>query len=74
MKNLIMHSDTEILGGIPVFFDTRVPVRILLEYFEGGDSIDDFLTDYPSVSKNQALSFLELVSSKLNIINDESVA
>ena len=70
MTSLVIHSDTEILGGSPVFLNTRVPVRILLEYFEGGDSIEDFLKDYPSVSRNQAIAFLELVNSKLNIIND----
>jgi uncharacterized protein (DUF433 family) len=55
----IIHSDPEILGGTPVFVGTRVPVRILLDYLEGGDPLEDFLDNYPSVSREQAVAFLE---------------
>jgi uncharacterized protein (DUF433 family) len=58
----IVHSDPEILGGIPVFVGTRVPVRILLDYLEGGDPLDEFLDNYPSVSREQAIGFLEAAS------------
>jgi uncharacterized protein (DUF433 family) len=55
----IVHSDPEILGGTPVFIGTRVPVRILLDYLEGGEPLEEFLDNYPSVSREQAVSFLE---------------
>ena len=49
----------DILGGTPVFTRTRVPVRILMEYLEAGDRLDDFLQDFPSVSRDQAVAVLE---------------
>ena len=55
----IIHSDPEIHSGDPVFVGTRVPVRILLDYIEGGDSLDVFLDNYPGVSREQAIAFLE---------------
>ena len=48
-----------ILGGTPVFAGTRVPVRILIEHLEAGDRLDEFLNDYPSVSRGQAVAVLE---------------
>jgi uncharacterized protein (DUF433 family) len=48
-----------ILGGIPVFTGTRVPVSTLMDYLEGGDSIDLFLYDFPSVRREQVIAFLE---------------
>ena len=55
----IIHSDPEILGGTPVFVGTRVPVRILLDYLEGGEPLEEFLDNHPSVSREQAIAFLE---------------
>jgi uncharacterized protein (DUF433 family) len=55
----IVHSDPEIHSGDPVFVGTRVPVRTLLDYIEGGDSLDVFLENFPSVSREQAVGFLE---------------
>lgn len=55
----IIHSDPEILSGTPVFVGTRVPVRILLDYLEGGEPLEEFLDNYPSVSREQAVAFLE---------------
>jgi uncharacterized protein (DUF433 family) len=55
----IVHSDPEILGGVPVFVGTRVPVRILLDYLEGGEPLEEFLDNYPSVSREQVVAFLE---------------
>lgn len=49
-----------ILNGTPVFANTRVPVRILFEYLEAGDSLDEFLNDFPSVKREQAVAALEL--------------
>jgi uncharacterized protein (DUF433 family) len=55
----IFHSDREILGGTPVFAGTRVPVQTLLLYLESGETIDEFLDNFPTVSKAQAVAFLE---------------
>jgi uncharacterized protein (DUF433 family) len=55
----IVHSDPEIVSGEPVFVGTRVPVRNLLDYLEGGDSLEDFLENFPSVTREQAVAFLE---------------
>jgi uncharacterized protein (DUF433 family) len=51
--------DQDILGGEPVFRGTRVPFKILLEYLEGGENLDEFLEQYPSVSRELAISALE---------------
>jgi uncharacterized protein (DUF433 family) len=56
----VVHSDPEILGGTPVFVGTRVPVRSLYDYLEAGDSLDEFLESFPSVSREQAVAALEL--------------
>jgi len=55
----IIHSDPDIHSGEPVFVGTRVPVRTLLDYLEGGDSLEEFLDNFPSVSRDQAIAFLE---------------
>jgi uncharacterized protein (DUF433 family) len=57
---LVVHRDPEILGGTPVFVGTRVPVRILFEYLEAGDSLEVFLDQFPSVRREQAIAALEL--------------
>jgi len=53
------------LGGTPVFTGTRVPVQTLIEYIEGGNRIDDFLADFPSVSREHAIAVLEQAKSAL---------
>ena len=60
-----IHSDPETMGGTPVFVGTRVPAQTLVDYLEGGDSIDEFLKDFPSVSREQAVAALELGNSLL---------
>ena len=60
-----IHTDPEILGGTPVFVGTRVPVRALIDYLEGGDSLDEFLSDFPSVSREQAVAALEEAAAAL---------
>jgi uncharacterized protein (DUF433 family) len=55
----IVHSDPEIVSGTPVFVGTRVPAQALLDYLEGGETIEEFLDDFPSVSREQAIAFLE---------------
>ncbi len=61
----VVHSDPAILSGTPVFVGTRVPVRIFFEYLAGGDSLEEFLNQFPSVSRDQAVAALELASSIL---------
>jgi uncharacterized protein (DUF433 family) len=59
MSAPIIHSDPDILGGTPVFVGTRVPVRTLVEYLAAGDTLDEFLDHFPSVSREQAIAALE---------------
>ena len=68
---LIQRSD-DILGGIPVFAGTRVPVRTLIDYLEAGELLDAFLDDFPTVSRAQATGVLELIKARLSARRDES--
>ena len=54
-----MHFDPEIVSGTPVFVGTRVSAQALLDYLEGGETLDEFLDDFPSVSREQAIAFLK---------------
>ena len=58
-RESIVHCDPEILGGTPVFVGTRVPLKNLIDYLAAGDSLDDFLDDFPSVTREQAVAALE---------------
>lgn len=58
----VVHSDPDILGGTPVFVGTRVPMKTLLDYLEAGDSLDQFLDHFPSVSRSQAIALLKLAN------------
>jgi uncharacterized protein (DUF433 family) len=58
-KTSVVHSDPEILSGIPVFIGSRVPFQNLIDYLEGGHTLDEFLEDFPSVGRDQALAALE---------------
>lgn len=60
MNQVVIHRDPEIQGGVPVFAGTRVPLENLFDALEAGDSLDRFLEDYPSGSREQALAALEL--------------
>jgi uncharacterized protein (DUF433 family) len=55
----VIHSDPDVLGGAPVFAGTRVPLRALIDSLEAGDSLNEFLDDFPSVTREQAVSVLE---------------
>jgi len=57
--NSVIKVDPEIMSGAPCFAGTRVPIQNLIDYLEGGDSIDEFLEDFPSVGRNQVIWFLE---------------
>lgn len=58
-------KDQDILGGTPVFQGTRVPFQALLDYLEGGETLDEFLDDFPTVSKDAAVAALEFAKSLL---------
>lgn len=61
----VVSSDPEIMGGTPCFAGTRVPVQTLIDYLEGGDTIDEFLDDFPTVSREQVLHALEIAKGSL---------
>lgn len=63
--NSVVKIDPEIMSGTPCFAGTRVPARTLIDYLEGGDSLDDFLADFPTVSREQAIALLEEASELL---------
>jgi len=64
-KPPVVHSDPDILSGTPVFVGTRVPFQALLDYLEAGDPLDEFLDDFPSVSREQAVAALEQAKEAL---------
>ena len=59
MTNKIINIDPQILSGTPVFNGTRVPIKNLFDYLESGETLESFLEDFPSVTKEQAISILE---------------
>jgi uncharacterized protein (DUF433 family) len=61
----VFHKDPEIMGGTPVFTGTRVPVQNLVDYLEGGESIDDFLAGFPTVKRDQVIAFIEAAKESL---------
>jgi uncharacterized protein (DUF433 family) len=68
----VVHSDPDILGGTPVFVGTRVPVQALIDYIEGGHSLNEFLDDFPTVTREIAIAALE--QAKDSLIADASAA
>jgi uncharacterized protein (DUF433 family) len=56
----VIHTDPDILSGTPVFVGTRVPAQSLFDYLEGGDTLDEFLRQFPSVTREQAIAALDL--------------
>ena len=65
MTDSVITCDDEILSGTPVFKSTRVPIKNLIDYLEAGDSLDEFLDDFPSVSRDQLIRTLELAKEIL---------
>ncbi len=74
MTDKLIDRDPEILGGTPVFAGTRVPVRILMENLEAGDCLDEFLEDFPTVSRQQAIAVLERAAALLLSDTNEAAA
>jgi uncharacterized protein (DUF433 family) len=65
MASAVISCSPDVMGGTPVFSGTRVPVQTLLDYLEGGESIDDFLAGFPTVSRDQVVAFLEQAKDRL---------
>jgi uncharacterized protein (DUF433 family) len=65
MKPPIISRSPEIMGGSAVFHGTRVPVQTLLDYLEAGESIDDFLEGFPSVTRKRVIAFLEEAKTRM---------
>jgi uncharacterized protein (DUF433 family) len=65
MKQPVISRSQDVMGGAPVFSGTRVPVQTLIDYLECGDSIDDFLEGFPSVTREQVIAFLEEAKNRL---------
>jgi uncharacterized protein (DUF433 family) len=65
MSQSVICRDPEVMGGTPVFCGTRVPVQTLIEYLEAGDSINEFLEGFPTVTRAQVIAFLEEAKEKL---------
>ena len=61
----VVHSDPEIMGGAPVFAGTRVPLQNLIDYLEGGESVEDFLEAFPTVTREQAIAVIEAGKLKM---------
>jgi len=74
MEKKIINIDPEILGGTPVFYGTRVPIKNLFDYLETGESIETFLEDFESVKKEQMIKVLEmsqkLIETSTEILNE----
>lgn len=74
LPNPLITSSPERLGGTPVFAETRVPVQSLIDYLEGGDSLDVFLDQFPSVSREHAIAVLELAKDRTNGFSDSGIS
>jgi len=78
MSQSVVKIDPEIMSGAPCFAGTRAPIQNLIDYLEGGDSIDDFLEGFPTVSRQQVIAFLEeakdsVLGRGVKILLDECV-
>jgi uncharacterized protein (DUF433 family) len=71
-RSSVVHSDPDILGGTPVFVGTRLPVQALIDYIEGGHSLEEFLDDFPTVNRELAIAALE--RAKAHLIADARAA
>jgi uncharacterized protein (DUF433 family) len=65
MSQQIVSCSPDVMGGTPVFTGTRVPVQTLLDYIEGGETIDDFLAGFPTVHREQIVAFFEEAKNRL---------
>ena len=74
MEKQVIHIDAEILGGTPVFYGTRVPIKNLFDYLETGETINAFLDDFDGVTKSQVVKLLELskklIETSTNVLHE----
>lgn len=73
MNSSVINIDPDILGGTPVFRGTRVPIESLFDHLEGGVSLDEFLDDFPTVKKDQAIEVLAIAEEVLTSAKFESI-
>ena len=71
MNDSVIHVSQEILSGMPVFYGTRVPIKTLFDYLESGDTIENFILDFPTVKRNQVIEVLEI--AERNIISSATL-
>ena len=72
MKNDVIEINPEKVSGTPIFAGTRVPIKNLFDYLEGGDGLEIFLDDFPSVTRDQAIGVLELF--KVELLREYEIA
>ena len=68
----VIYRSPEVQGGMPVFRGTRVPVRTLIDYLENGDRLEDFLEEFPTVTREQAIQVMELASEAILKLGNEA--
>lgn len=73
-ENGVFHSKEGFVSGTPIFVGTRVPIKNLFDYLAGGHSLDDFLDDFPSVSREQAVKTIDMAREALESIECETAA
>ncbi|MGE5343054.1 MAG: DUF433 domain-containing protein [Candidatus Omnitrophota bacterium] len=73
MNEYFVQCSNEVLGGVPVFTGTRVPIQNMIDYLEAGDSLDAFLEDFPTVRKEQAIQALEFAKIKILELVHENI-
>ena len=73
-ESIPITSSPDVLGGTPVFRGTRVPVNTLLDFLEGGETLDEFLQQFPTVTREQAIAVLEYAKAAVNRSADEAAA
>ena len=73
-ENGVFHSKEGFVSGTPIFVGTRVPIKNLFDYLAGGHSLDDFLDDFPSVSREQAVKTIDMAREALESLECETAA
>ena len=68
LRDHILDTSPDVMGGTPVFAGTRVPIQTLIDYVQAGDSIDDFLVGFPTVRREQVIGFLEEAKERMTAL------
>lgn len=72
MNRKVISINPDVLGGTPVFRGTRVPIQNLFDYLEAGDSIEEFLQNFPTVQKEQVIALLQSAREKVTVLSESS--